>query len=184
MGFTGPPKPPPLACWPFLPPRWQPRLFQHAPNARRTDGHNVSVKHHERRPPITLQRILPVETDDRFLLPRLKPEITGNPTVVLVDAPVSLPPVIELAGGHAQPVDKPSDADLSPFRPAPDEIHDLVPHVVRHPVPGQSSPRLFFSAMCSAINSAKTSSLVRTLFSKNSIRFCFSSTWRCGRSCD
>jgi len=58
-------------------------------------------------------------------------------------------------------MNKPSDADLSLLRPAPDEIHDLVPHVMRHPVAGQSSPRLFFSAMCSAINSAKTSSLVR-----------------------
>jgi hypothetical protein len=27
---------------------------------------------------------------------------------VLVDAPVALPPVIELAGGHAQPRDEPS----------------------------------------------------------------------------
>jgi hypothetical protein len=48
----------------------------------------------------------------------------GNPTVVLVDAPVPLPPVIELAGGHAQPWDEPSDADLGLLRPAPDEIHD------------------------------------------------------------
>jgi len=40
----------------------------------------------------------------------------------------------------------------------------------------------FFSAMCSAINSARTSSLVSTFFSKYSIRFCFSSTWRWGRS--
>jgi hypothetical protein len=55
-------------------------------------------------------------------------------------------------------MDKPSDTDLSLFRPAPDEIHDLVPHIMRHPVPGQSSPKTFFSATCSAINSAKTSS--------------------------
>ena len=65
-----------------------------------------------------------METDDRFLLPRLQPEITGNPTVVLVNAPVPLPPVIEFAGGHAQPRDEPSDADLGPLRPAPDKIHD------------------------------------------------------------
>src|SRR5262249_54050320 len=86
-----------------------------------------------------------MELDDCFFLPRLQPEITGNPTVVLVDAPVPLPPVIELAGGHAQPMDKPSDTDLSLLRPAPDEIHDLVPHIMRHPVPGQSSPRLFLA---------------------------------------
>src|SRR5215472_9445254 len=123
-----------------------------------------------------------MELDDCFFFPQLQPEITGNPTVVLVDAPVPLTPVIELAGGYTQPRDEPSDADLGLLRPAPDEIHDLVPYIIRHPVPGQSSPRLFFSATCSAINSAKTSSLVRIFFSKNSIRFCFSSTWRWGRS--
>jgi hypothetical protein len=32
----------------------------------------------------------------------------------------------------------------SVFRPAPDEIHDLVPRIVRNPNPGQSSPTLFF----------------------------------------
>src|SRR6202011_2167823 len=93
-------------------------------NTRRTDDHNVSVEHHERQPPITFQRVLQMELDDCFFLPRFQPEITGNPTVVLVDAPVPLPPVIELAGGHAQPWDEPSDADLGLLRPAPDEIHD------------------------------------------------------------
>ena len=126
----------PLARRSPLPPRQQSSLLQHPPNARWTDGDNVSVKHHERQPPITLQRILQVEADDRFFLPRLQPEIPGNPTVVLVDAPVPLPPVIELASGHAQPLDKPSDTDLRPFRPAPDEIHHLVPHIRRHPLAG------------------------------------------------
>src|SRR5215469_3048072 len=59
-----------------------------------------------------------------FFLPQLQPELTGNPTVVRVGAPVPLPPVIELAGGHAQPRDEPSDADLGLLRPAPDKIHD------------------------------------------------------------
>ena len=99
-------------------------MLQPPPNARRTDGHNVSVEHHERQPPIALQRVLQMKPDDCFFLPRLQPEITGNPTVVLVDASVPLPPVIELAGGYAQPRDEPSDADLGLLRPAPDEIHD------------------------------------------------------------
>ena len=67
-----------------------------------------------------------MEFDDCFFLPQLQPEITGNPTVVLVGAPVPLPPVIELAGGHAQPRDEPSDADLGLLRPAPDENPRLV----------------------------------------------------------
>src|ERR1700730_8274495 len=36
-------------------------------------------------------------------------------------------------------------------------------------------PKTFYSAMCSAINSPSSSSLVCTFFSKNRIRFCFSS---------
>jgi hypothetical protein len=39
-----------------------------------------------------------MEIDDGFLLPRLQPEITGNPTVVLIHSPVALSPVVELAG--------------------------------------------------------------------------------------
>ena len=34
---------------------------------------------------------------------------SGNQAVVLVNAPVPLPPVVELAGGHAQRRDEPSD---------------------------------------------------------------------------
>src|SRR6266566_9276891 len=96
----------------------------------------------------------------------------GNPTVVLIDAPIAFSPVVELAGPHAQPVDESSGTDLRLLRPAPDEIHHLVPHIVRHPHFRQSSPRLFFKAMCSAINSANTSSLVWIFFSRNSIRCC------------
>src|SRR5580692_400020 len=70
-----------------------PSLLQYPPNTRRTDGHPVSVEHHERQSPIAFQRVLQMELDDRFFLPRLHPEIAGNPTVVLVDAPIPLPPV-------------------------------------------------------------------------------------------
>src|SRR5213079_3130591 len=122
-----------------------------------------------------------METHDRFLLPRLQPKIAGHPTVVLIHSSIALPPVVELAHADAQPRNESSGTDLGLLRPAPDEIHHLIPHIVRHPGRGQSSPRLFFNAMCSAISSARTSSLVCTFFSKNSIRFCFSSTWRWGR---
>src|ERR1019366_8171604 len=83
--------------------------------------------------------------------------------------------VVELTRSDAQPMNESSGTDLALLRPAPDEIHHLIPHIVRYPGLGQSSPRLFFNAMCSAISSARTSSLVCTFFSKNSIRFCFSS---------
>src|SRR5215469_11482329 len=41
--------------------------------------------------------------------------------------------------------------DLGLFRPAPDEINHLVPDIVRYPDLGQSFPRLFLNAVCSAI---------------------------------
>src|SRR5271170_947827 len=167
-----------------LPPREQSGSLQHPPNTGRTYGHNIRIQHHERQSPIAFQRILEMETEDGFFFPRLQPEIARNPTVVFIDTSVALSPVVELAGPHPQPVGESSGADLGLLRPAPDEIHHLVPHIVRHPHFRQSSPRLFFKAMCSAINSARTSSLVCTFFSKNSIRFCFSSTSRAGRSFD
>src|SRR5579872_4859687 len=113
-----------------------------------------------------------MEADNGLLLPVLQPEIAGNPAVVLVHLAVPFPPVVELAGGDVEPPDEPPGADLGPFRPAPDKIHDLVPRVVRDPDPGQSSPSVFFSATCSAISSARTSSLVWIFLSRYAIRSC------------
>src|SRR5437016_3840049 len=156
-----------------VPLRQQPCLPQHSPNAGRTHRHNVCVQHHERQPPVAFQRVLQMEADDGLLLPILQPEIPGNPAVVLVHLAVAFPPVVELAGGDVEPPDEPPGADLGLFRPAPDEIHDLVPRIMRSPDPGQSSPRLFFRATCSAISSARTSSLVWIFFSRYWMRICW-----------
>src|SRR2546430_8273428 len=105
-----------------------------------------------------------MEADDDLLLPLLQPEVAGNPAVVLVHLAIAVPPVVELAGCDIEPPDESPGADLGLLRPAPDEIHDLIPRVVRNPDPGQSSPVPFFSATCSAINSARTSSFVLIFF--------------------
>src|SRR5262249_13184143 len=73
---------------------------------------------------------------------------------------VAFSPVVELAGCDIEPPDEPPGADLGLLRPAPDEIHNLVPCIVRNPDPGQSSPSVFFRATCSAISSDRTSSLI------------------------
>src|SRR5947208_15387277 len=86
-----------------------------------------------------------METDDGLLFPILQPEIAGNPAVVLVHFAVALPPVVELAGGHIEPPNEPPGADLGLLRPAPDEIHDLIPRIVRDPAPGQSTQCLFLA---------------------------------------
>ena len=110
-------------------------LPQDPPHARRAYGHDVLVQHHERQPPISFQRIVQMEVDDRPLFPLLQPKVPGNPTVMLVGLAVTLPPIVKLAGGHVEPLDEPAGADFAGLRPAPDEIHDLVPRVVRHPDP-------------------------------------------------
>src|SRR2546426_8625032 len=111
-----------------------------------------------------------MKANDRLLLLILQPEIAGNPAVVLVHLPVAFPPVVELAGGDIKPPDEPPSADLGLLRPAPDEIHDLIPRIVWDPRPGQSSPMSFFSATCSAISSARTSSFVCIFFCRYAIR--------------
>ncbi len=150
----------------------QSRSTQHPPHAGRTHRHDVGVQHHERQPPIAFQRILQVERNDRLFLPILQPKVPGNPAVMLIDLAVPLAPAVELAGRDAEPPDEPPGADLGLFRPAPNEIHDLVPRIMRNPDPGQSSPTLFFRATCSAISSAKTSSFVWIFFSRYAIRSC------------
>jgi hypothetical protein len=72
-------------------------------------------------------------------------DVTLVPAVLILVALIAAWIPARRAGGHAQPMDKPSDTDLSPLRPAPDEIHHLVSHIMRHPVAGQSSPGLFLS---------------------------------------
>src|SRR5277367_1830681 len=144
----------------------QPRPIQHPPHAGRTHRHDVGVQHHERQPPIAFQRILQVERNDRLLLPILQPKVPGNPAVMLIHLAVPLAPAVELAGCNVEPPDEPPSAHLGLLRPAPDEIHDLVPRIVRNPDPGQSSPTLFFKATCSAISSARTPSFVWIFFSR------------------
>src|SRR6202158_6297394 len=86
-----------------------------------------------------------MDADDGFLLPRLHTEISGYPTVVLIHSPIALPPVVELAHGNAQPRNESAGTDLGLLRPAPDKIHHLIPHIVRYPDRGQSSPRFFLT---------------------------------------
>src|SRR5204862_3502728 len=101
---------------------------------------------------------------------------------VLVHLAVAFPPVVELAGCDIDPHDKPPGADLGLLRPAPDEVNDLIPRVMRNPDPGQSSPSVFFSATCSAISSARTSSFVWIFFCRYAIRS-WSAEWLVGRFC-
>jgi hypothetical protein len=67
-----------------------------------------------------------MEGDDRFLLPRLQSEISGNPPIVLIHSPIALAP-------RPATRDESFDTDLGLLGPTPHEIHHLVPHIMRHP---------------------------------------------------
>src|SRR6266568_1432184 len=162
----------PLAGGFGLPSREQPGVVQHPPHTGRTHGHHVGVQHHEGEPPITFQRITVVKLHDRPLLPLFQPEVARHPTVVLVHPPVARLPVVKLARPHAQPADELPGRHLGPVAPAAHEVYHLVARVVGYPLAPPISPILFFSATCSSISSAKTSSLVRSFFSRAAIRSC------------
>ena len=100
-----------------------------------------------------------VEVKDRLLLPSLQPPIAGDERVVLVGQAVAGAPVVELARGDPEPGDELPDGDLSGPGPAGDVIDDGVADVVGNPGGGQSSPRSFFSWICSSISSEMTSLL-------------------------
>ena len=133
-----------------VPLRQQSRLPQHAPYAGLTHRHDVCVEHHERKPAVALQRVLEMESEDGLLLPIPPARNHGEPSCCARSPSVAFSPIVEFAGSHIEPSDEVPGADLGLLRPAPDEIHDLIPRIVRNPDPGQSSPSFFFSLTCSA----------------------------------
>jgi len=130
------------------------------------DGHDVDVQHHVRRTSIALQGIEVVEVDDLLLLPILQPEIAGDATVVPVGCPQPLAPTVELAARHAQPVRQPSDRQFGALRPVGDELDDGIAGGLGNPGSVQSSPRSFFSLICSSMSSERTSCLRRSFSSR------------------
>src|SRR5882672_10457272 len=91
---------------------------------------------------------------------------------MLVGLAVALAPVVKLAHAQLHPAQQSLDRKVSLLRPTPDEIHYSVADIRLNPATVQSSPSSFFNATCSAINSARTSSLCRIFFSSFSIRCC------------
>lgn len=153
-----------------LPRTQKPFLVQYSPHRGRAYRNHVRIQHHEGQPSVTFQGILMVESNYRFPFPVFNPEISWNLSIVLVDHAESGSPVVKLAPGDPQPKDKTHDCDLRLLRPSVDEIYNGIPDIVRHPDGSQISPRLFFSATCSSMSSASTSSLRFILASRASIR--------------
>src|SRR3990172_5905362 len=108
-------------------------VMEDPPDGGGTDGDDVGVEHHKGQAAVALQGKLPLEVEDGLALPRLQPEVAGDPGVVLIDTSIALLPGVELAGSHLQPADEASGADPGAFRPAPDKIDHLVPGVMGRP---------------------------------------------------
>ena len=115
---------------------------------------------------------------DGLLLPFLQPMIPWHQGVVLIHLPITLPPVVVLAGPDTDPANDSFGRDLRALRPGSNIVHDLVSRVVGDPFASQASPRLFFSATCSSISSPSTSSLRRSLSSRAVIRLAAASSDR------
>jgi hypothetical protein len=69
----------------------------------RTDGHDVRVDHHGRKPSMTFQGVAVTERQDRDLLPLFQPEVAWDGHIVLVGYPGSLALAVKLAQGDSQP---------------------------------------------------------------------------------
>jgi hypothetical protein len=99
----------------------------------RADRDDVTVEHHERQPPIPLERELALEVEDGLALLLGDPVIARNERVVLVGLPVALPPVVELALGDTNPAQEADHGDLRGRSPLVDEVDDGIAGVVGNP---------------------------------------------------
>src|SRR5262249_22521521 len=128
-----------------------------AGDARGAGGDDVGIEHQEGEPPVALQGVGTVELEEGRLLPRFEPPVARDQGVVLVGQAVTCPPVVELAGGEAEPADQASHGDLAAFGPVPEEVDEGGAGIVGNPDSVQSSPSAFFRLIGSSLNSATTS---------------------------
>ena len=149
--------------------REQPRGFQDPVNAGGSAGDDVLVDHHERESPIAFERMTPGIDADLFLLVFGEPVVAGDPGIVFVDLAETMFPVVEFAGGDADPRKETTSGSAGLVAPVADVVDDAVTGVVRHPTAGQISPSSFFKRVCSSRSSAMTASLRASLASSFSI---------------
>jgi len=154
------------------------RRPEHAVDAGGADGHDVGVEHHVGQPPISFQGVEGMKGDDRGLLPILEPKIAGEGGVVLVGSSQPSAPAAELAHGNPQPADQEQDRQVRAASPALDELDDRIADGLGNPGSVQSSPRSFFSLICSSMSSERTSCLRCSFCSSRAILRSLSSLGR------
>ncbi len=135
----------------------------------RTGGDDVLVDHHEGEPAVTVERMPLVEVEDRLLLVRGEPVVSGDPAVVLVGLPVPFLPGVELAPLETEPRDESGRRNLGSLGPLGGEVDDTVAHVGVNPARNiQGTPSFFLSLTCSSVTQAMTASFFATCFSRAS----------------
>ena len=77
-----------------------------------------------------------MKVDDGLALVLGDPVVAWDEGVVLVDLPVALPPLVELAASDTDPVNEAVAGELGGLGPAVDEIYDGVSGVVGSPSAG------------------------------------------------
>lgn len=133
--------------------------FENAVDAGGAASDDVGIEHHEGEPAIAFEGMGAGEVLDLGLFDVGEPVIAWHPGVVFVDFAVALPPIVEFARTDADPREEATDGDFRLVAPGSNEIDERVTGVVRHPLAGQGSPRLFLSETCSSMSSASTESL-------------------------
>ncbi len=107
--------------------------FQHPINARCANRNDVPIKHLVRESSVAIERMLPVEVEDRSLLPLFEPVIARDPAVVLVHLSVTLLPTVKGAFWHADPTENALSGNLRSILPMTHIIDDAIAYVVGNP---------------------------------------------------
>lgn len=147
-----------------------PRRLENAIDRGGADGDNIVIKHHERESAISFERMFVVVVQDGLSFPVFEPEVPRDHGIVLVDLPIAVLPLVELAGAQIQPVEQLFGRQFGTLGPVADVIDDLVSRVVGNPASFQSSPSSFFARTLASISSEMTSFFWTSLASRNSIR--------------
>ena len=110
--------------------------LEHAIDTGRATGDDVGVEHHESQSAIAFERIGSGEGADGLFFVVGEPVVATHKGVVFVDLAEALFPVVEFAGGDADPTLEAISRDVGLTAPETDEINGGVARVVRHPLAG------------------------------------------------
>jgi len=89
-------------------------LPEHPVHRGRAHRHDVLVEHHERKSPVTFDRIQLVKGEDCILLPAFEPVIPGNLSIVLVHGAVAFLPARKLRRMNRQSYQAPPLREFGP----------------------------------------------------------------------